>query len=268
MREKILHIPVLLSGTLLFTSLIHADIDLGSVGFLSGDKENSPIPQKFVVGAVGIVGQKRYEAQDNTTLTVPGFVYFGSSLLYLGDRTRYYFYRDDTIATFGYARFRTGNLDSSEAPFIGLDDRKFELEGGIGMNVITPYALLTFRIATDITGRSNGQEALAWADFPIIRDRLLVMPGCGLMWRSAKMANYYFGGISSSEGAASPSYNAYDTSNTLSPMATLVSSYRFSKNWIGMAGLSYEHYDSSIANSPLVQHPSETYFLFGAGYTW
>jgi outer membrane protein len=246
----------------------HADVDLGSVGFLSGDKDGSPIPRNFVVGAVGIFGDNRYQAQDNTQLAVPGFVYFGEKLLFLGDRGRYYFYRDSNVATFAYGRFRTGNLDSSQAPFIGLEDRQFQLEAGVGLNVITPYALLTFRAASDITGRSNGQEALAWADFPIVQDRLLIMPGCGVMWRSSAMANYYFGGISQSEGNASPTYNAYDTSSTLSPMASLVSSYRFDKNWIGMAGLSYEHYDSSIKNSPLVQHPSETYLLFGAGYTW
>lgn len=258
----------LLGTTLLLPSLMYAEIDLGSVGLLSEDKETSPIPKNFVVGAVGIVGEKRYEAQENTALAIPGFVYFGNSFLYLGDRGRYYFSRNDTVATFVYGRFRAGNLDTSEPVFAGLEDRKFELEAGLGANVITPYALLTFRAATDITGRSNGQEALAWADFPMVMDRLLIMPGCGLVWRSNNMANYYFGGISQSEADASPAYDAYDTHSTLSPMASLISSYRFNKNWIGMLGLSYERYDTSIANSPLVRHSGETYFLFGGGYTW
>ncbi len=186
-------LPILL-GTLL--THVHADIDLGSVGFLSGDMASSPIPQNFVVGAVGIIGQKRYEMQDSTQLAIPGFVYFGTSLMYLGDRARYYFYHDDTIAAFGYARFRTGNLEGSEAPFIGLEDRKFELEGGVGINVITPYALLTFRGATDITGRTNGQEVLAWADFlslgidsSLCRD--VVLCGAVPTWRIITLEAYH-----------------------------------------------------------------------------
>lgn len=137
---------------------------------------------------------------------------------------------DDTIATFAYGRFHAGNLGASDSAFVGLEDRKFQLEAGVGANTITPYALLTLRVASDITGRSNGQEALVWSDFPIVMDRLLIMPGCGLVWRSHNMANYYFGGISQSEADASPAYDAYGTHSTLSLMALLISSYRFNKN--------------------------------------
>lgn len=257
----------ILVGICLSTAL-NADVDFGSLGMLGISQERSPIPKDLVVGAVGIVGQNRYEAQDDTKLFVPGFVYFGNQLLFMGDRGRYYFYKDDSVAAFGYGRFRLGNLDPSEAMFSGLDERKFELEAGAGINVFTPYALLTFRAASDITGRSNGQEALAWADFPIIKDRLLIMPGCGLVYRSTNLANYYFGGISSAEGTSSPYYESYDTHSTLSPMASLISSYRIDPHWIGMLAMSYERYDTSIKNSPLVQHSGELYAIFGVGYMW
>lgn len=35
-----------------------------------------------------------------------------------------------------------------------------------------------------------------------------------------------------------------------------------------MATLNIEHFDKSIANSPIVQHPNEYTFLAGVGYTW
>ena len=60
-----------------------------------------------------------------------------------------------------------------------------ELEASVPAS--SPYALLSTRISTDVTGTaSNGQEWLLWADFPIIRDKLLIMPGMGVMIRSDK----------------------------------------------------------------------------------
>ncbi|WP_337024918.1 MULTISPECIES: MipA/OmpV family protein, partial [unclassified Pantoea] len=74
--------------------------------------------------------------------------------------------------------------------------------------------LLTTRIVSDVTGHSNGQELLVWADFPIVWDQLLVMPGLGAVVRSDKLANYYFGGVSSSE--SSSDRNSWDTGTTIS----------------------------------------------------
>ncbi len=75
---------------------------------------------------------------------------------------------------------RFGNLDPEDSPaFSGMEQREWQLEGGIGGNIVTPYALLTIRANSDVTGRSKGQELLLWADFPILRDNLLIMPGMG-----------------------------------------------------------------------------------------
>ncbi len=107
-----------------------------------------------------------------------------------------------------------------------MEQRKGEFEAGIGATLITPYALLSARISSDVTGRSNGQELLLWADFPVIKDNLLIMPGMGLMIRSSNMANYYFGGVSASE--ATSQRPQWDTGTTVSPMAAIITSYRFS----------------------------------------
>ena len=93
---------------------------------------------------------------------------------------RYYFHIDDSVAFYGYGRWRFGNLDPSDnSAFKGMEQRKGEFEAGIGATLITPYALLSARISSDVTGRSNGQELLLWADFPVIKDNLLIMPGDG-----------------------------------------------------------------------------------------
>ncbi|MFM4899755.1 MipA/OmpV family protein [Aeromonas hydrophila] len=256
-----------LAALLLTVLPARADIDLGSLDLLSSANPSSPVPRGLVAGAVLLGGQARYQAQDNTLYPIPGFLYFGEQFMYLGDRARYYLHKDEHVALYGYGRVRFGNLDPADEPaFTGMDERKGQLEGGIGGNLITPYALLTVRASSDISGRSKGQELLLWADFPILRDKLLIMPGMGLMLRSDKLANYYFGGIAEHE--ANAQRPAWDTGATLSPMAALITSYRFSPDWIGMFAMNYEWYDGDIEHSPLVQHTGELYAGVGIGYIW
>ncbi|MFI3014263.1 MipA/OmpV family protein [Klebsiella aerogenes] len=261
---------LILATTVAFTLFSHdacAEADPGSIDIFSSNNPESPVPKGFISGGGAISGQARYQAQDNKTWVIPGAFYFGDQFMYLGDRARYYFHVDDKFALYGYGRYRFSNLDPGDAePLHGMNKRKGEFEAGMGITFITPYALLSARMASDITGRSNGQELLLWTDFPIIRGQLLVMPGFGMMIRSDKMANYYFGGVSSSE--ASPGRKAWDTGTTVSPMAAVIASYRFSAHWVGMFAANYELYDNDIADSPIVQHQGEWYTITGVGYTW
>ena len=256
-----------LCSLLLLSTYAKAEVDLGSLDLFAKDNVTSPIPKGLVLGGAVISGTPRYEAQKNDTYIIPGAVYFGEQFMYLGDRARYYFHLDDKVAAYAYGRFRFGNLDpDDEDAFDGMNKRKSELEAGVGGTIITPYALLSARISSDVTGRSNGQELLLWADFPIIKGNLLVMPGMGMMIRSDKMANYYFGGVSKSE--ATPERSEWDTGTTFSPMAAVITSYRFNSKWLGMFAANYEFYDKDIADSPIVQHNGELYGLLAVGYIW
>lgn len=261
------HSAAAISALMFFSTYAIAEVDLGSMDILARGNPSSPVPKGFVLGAATVSGQARYQAQDNKTYFIPGGLYFGDKLMFLGDRARYYFHFDDSLALYGYGRYRFGNLDPDDADALhGMHKRKGEFEAGLGGTIITPYALLTARFATDVTGRSNGQELLLWADFPIVRDKLLIMPGMGMMIRSNNMANYYLGGVASAE--ATPQRKEWDTGTTLSPMAAVVTSYRFSPNWVGLFAANYELYDKDIADSPIVQHNGEVYVIAGLGYTW
>lgn len=244
-----------------------AEADLGAARSLASASAEAPVPSGALVGGVVIGSNARYQGQDDLLLPVPGMVYFGDQLLYLGDRARYYFHQDSDFSAFGYGRFRPGNLDPQDTPELaGMDKRKWQLEGGLGASLITPYALLTTRLTSDLTGTSNGQELLLWSDFPLMRDRLLVMPGCGLMWRSSKLANYYFGGVSADEATAERP--VHDTGDTWSLMASLVTSYRLNADWLVTLSGSVEQFDEGSADSPLIDHEREYVLLAGVGYVW
>lgn len=244
-----------------------AEADLGAARSLATDSPDSPVPSGALVGGVVIGSNARYQGQDDMLLPIPGMVYFGDQLLYLGDRGRYYFHQDGDFSAFGYGRFRPGNLDAEDtSELAGMSQRKWELEAGIGASLITPYALLTSRITSDVTGTSDGQELMLWSDFPLMRDKLLVMPGCGLMWRSSNLANYYFGGVSAAE--ATPDRPAHDTGDTWSLMASLITSYRLNADWLVTVSGSVEQFDQGTADSPIVDHEREYVLLAGVGYVW
>jgi outer membrane protein len=63
-----------------------AEIDLGSLDSFAYDSPTSPVPKGLVLGGVILGGQARYAAQDNSLYVIPGGVYFGDRLMYLGDR--------------------------------------------------------------------------------------------------------------------------------------------------------------------------------------
>lgn len=244
-----------------------ADLDLGSLGAFVKPTDDSPVPRGLVLGAVAIGGDARYQAQDRMGYLIPGAVYFGEQFLYLGDRARYYFYKEGQFSSFLYGRYRFGNLDPDDpAELAGMHKRKGEFEAGVGASYITPYALFTTRLTSDVTGTSKGQEGMLWADFPLIKGRLLVMPGVGLFWRSGKMADYYFGGVSADEVA--PGRPQYAVGSAVSFGASLITSYRFDRHWLATLSASYEHYDRSIAKSPIVGHDGELFVLAGVGYIW
>ncbi|MCT4706568.1 MipA/OmpV family protein [Enterobacteriaceae bacterium H11S18] len=256
-----------LCSVLLLSGYARAEIDLGSIDLFSKDSASSPIPKGLIVGGAAVTGTHRYKAEDTKTYFIPGALYFGDQFMYLGDRGRYYFALNDSFAAYGYGRYRFGNLDPDDHhEFAGMHKRRGEFEAGVGGTIITPYALLSARISSDVTGQSNGQELLLWADFPVVRGRLLIMPGVGMMIRSDKMANYYFGGVSSGEATAQR--KEWDTGTTFSPMTAIITSYRFNDKWMAMFAANYEFYDKSIADSPLVQHDGELYTIAAVGYTW
>lgn len=243
------------------------EADLGALESLASRSDTSPIPLGLLVGGTVISYSARYPAVTDTRIALPGFIYLGERLFFMGDRARYYFWRDGPMAAFAYGRLRMGNLDPADAASLqGLHKRKWEFEAGVGGNLVTPYGLFTVRASSDVTGRSKGQDVSVSVDFPLLFDRVLVMPTLALSWRSSKLSNYYFGGVSAEE--ATPTRPAWDTGATLAPVAALAVSWRINPYWVAALVAAYEHYDRAVANSPLVGHSGEATLVLALGSRW
>jgi MipA family protein len=244
-----------------------AHAELEAIQQILGSSDSSPVPPGWSVGAAAYTGSSPYSAGDASTLAIPGGIYIGKQVMYLGDRIFYTPADQGPVKFFGRLRYRLGNLDPADSPeWTGLTQRKGQLEAGLGALVVSPVGLWTARFSTDISSRSNGTELLFNWSAPIIGDRWMVMPGIGAMLRGRKMANYYFGGVSQDEAA--PGRPAYDVGNAWSLVPSLVASYRIDPRWIIGAVLSYEKFSSAISDSPLIQKSGRYDVLVGVGYVW
>jgi MipA family protein len=225
------------------------------------------IPQGFIVGGLAIYAEPRYDLDVSNSAVYPGFVYLGDRFYFLGDRARYTFARGEKVSLSVNARVRFGNLDPNDNPdFANLNERKTELEMGLGISAITPIGLLTGSWSADVSGHSKGQMANVSLYIPYYKNNFLLMPVLGVNWRSGAMSNYYFGGVSAQE--ASPSIAAYDTGSTISPNLMLTMAYRINEHWLIGGSAYYEHLDNNIARSPIVQGAEEMTYYLGAGYYW
>jgi outer membrane protein len=230
--------------------------------------ETSPLPPGWTAGGAAYTGPSNYSAGETTKALFPGAIYLGSELMYLGDRAYYTFARQGPWSFYGRLRVRLGNLDPEDSvEWTGMTERKWQLEAGLGAILVSPVGLWTARFSSDISGRSKGSEVLFNWSAPLpLSDRWLLVPGAGVFWRSSKLANYYFGGVS--PGEAAPGRPAYDVGSTWSFAPALVSTYRLSQEWFAGAVLSYERFPDAVRDSPLVDRKSRYDVVLGLGYVF
>ena len=240
---------------------------LESVQSILGNSATSPLPGGWTLGAVGYSGPSVYADGSTNNTLIPGGIYLGKDVMFLGDRAFYTFAQNGDLSFFGRARVRLGNLSPQDSPqWSGLSQRNAQIEAGLGSVLISPVGLWSARFSTDVSNRSNGTEVLFNWSAPLFGERWLTMGSVGLMWRSSSLANYYFGGVSANE--ATSTRPAYDVGNTWSVVPSLVTSYRISPQWLVGGVLSYEAFPASVRDSPLVQKSGRYDALLGIGYVW
>lgn len=242
--------------------------EIDAIGQVLGNALTSPVPTGWTLGGVVYSGSSPYTAGRTTSMVIPGGIYLGErGLMYLGDRIYVDLAKEGPITVYGRLRVRLGNLDPADSPrWAGMTPRKGQLEAALGAAWVTPVGLLSARMSSDVSGRSNGSEGLLMWSVPVLGERWLVMPSLGAFWRSRKLANYYFGGVSEAEAA--PGRPAYDVGNAWSATPAVIASYRLTPQWLVGAVFSGDVFSDPIRDSPLVQKRWRYDALVGVGYIW
>jgi outer membrane protein len=242
--------------------------EIDALAQVLGNPVTSPVPQGWTLGGVMYSGSSAYSAGETSTMAIPGGIYLGDKgVMYLGDRIYADLAKQGPVTVYGRLRVRLGNLDPADSPaWTGMTPRKGQLEAALGAVWVTPVGLLSARMSSDVSGRSKGSEGLLMWSVPLVGERWMVMPSLGTFWRSSKLANYYFGGVSEAEAA--PGRPAYDVGDAWSLSPALIASYRVAPQWLVGAVFSGDIFSDAIRNSPLVQKRWRYDALIGVGYIW
>jgi outer membrane protein len=258
---------ICLGIALLFVGLASKAEDLQGIQSILANGQTSPVPSGWTLGGVAYTGSSPYKHGAQTTHPIPGGIYIGKDWMYLGDRAFYTFSRKEEWSVFGRLRYRLGNLDPADSrAWTGLEERKGQLEAGLGVAMASSYGLWTARFSSDVSGRTRGTELLFNWSAPLVRQNWMVMPSAGVLWRQDRLANYYFGGVSAKE--AGPGRPAYAVGHAWSFVPSVLASYRINPQFLVGAILSADVFSSAIQDSPLIQKRARYDVLLGVGYVW
>jgi len=93
----------------------HAD-GLESIQQFLGNRDSSPVPRGWTVGGAAYSGSSPYSDGSVSTLAIPGGIYIGDKVMYLGDRIFYTFGQQGPVSFFGRLRVRLAISTRRTAP--------------------------------------------------------------------------------------------------------------------------------------------------------
>ncbi len=187
-------------------------------------------PLKLGVGAQVMVASNPYRGGDTVVLALPMLTYVGERFFVVSPRAGFNIMRrpEGGINAVVDYRFK-GQAFEAEGFLAGMDERKDTMMGGLDANVRTyGRCRLDLSVMTDVLDRHNGQELnlILSRTFPL--EKLFLIPGAGLVWRTADYNDYYYG-VKPSE--ATDERPAYDPGSSMEWFARLLLRYDFSDHW-------------------------------------
>lgn len=156
-------------------------------------------------------------------------------------------------------------LTTEESAAIEAPDRKRSIDAGVEVIYQAQRSEIMLQLLTDISDRHNGQEAwFSWA-LPVSHKRWDIVPSAGVVWKSAKNTDYYFGVRKSEAQRGLPEYQADDSFN---PFLRLSLSYTLSSHWKIVSVFRYEKLHDEIRHSPSVVEQSVSTAFVGVHYAF
>lgn len=157
------------------------------------------------------------------------------------------------------------DLSPEQREAIATPDRDRTIDGGLELIANWHKSEIMVQLLTDISDKHNGQEAwLSWAR-PINKGRWDVVPSAGLVWKSKKNTDYYFG-IRPDE--VQTGLSQYSAGQSINPFLRLSLTYSLNSHWKIVSLLRYERLHSEITDSPMVEDDSVTTAFVGLHYAF
>ncbi|GAB2692794.1 MipA/OmpV family protein [Aliiglaciecola aliphaticivorans] len=154
------------------------------------------------------------------------------------------------------------NSDNLRLSVDEISDRNWAMNFGTRFHFYSGNHEVSFSIETDASKVHNGQKAnLSYQYFWSGDDwQFVVRPS--LIWKSAKLANYYYG-INEKDTIDSSFH--YSVSSGIQPGLSFLYTQKLNEDWHWVANLAYRKLHASMVNSPIVEENNVSNVFFGVG---
>lgn len=223
-------------------------------------------PPRWTFGALAIQRDAPYRDFDEDLMVVPMLRFEGERGYLRGLRGGYVLHRDGGFELGPFLQVRGDGYDADDSDFLaGMDDREFSLDAGVAASWrVERVGQFELSAATDVLGRSGGQELEASYSALFRAGGFTFVPALSLKWQSEDMVDYYYG-VRADE--ALPGRPAYRADAALVPELSMLATRRFASNWTIYGRVGHSWLPSEIRDSPIVDASSRTTVMVGLGWS-
>ena len=246
------------------TALPALAVDVERLERRATDPETGPLPPGWMVGPGMVFESGTYSSGNSSFTPVP-------TLYFRNDRCDIY------LKTAGCRLLERGRFEldavaelrldgfapADDRMLSGMEEREPTIDVGLEMAMTTPVGIFEVEALQDPLGRHGGRElTLSW-NAPLVLKRSVIQLSLGYSWKSAELADYYYG-VRPEE--ARPGRPAYEVGATETWSVGVEGSQRISRRTMLLYSLKYERFSSAIRNSPIVDEEGQLRAFTGFGW--
>ncbi|QOL25388.1 MipA/OmpV family protein [Thalassotalea sp. LPB0316] len=207
-------------------------------------------PKGFLYGfGLGLSGEI-YQGYDRRVIPLPVLGYRGDNFEILGPFASYDIYTaSDIDFKFKLAPRFQGFDDGDSDVFIGMDERDFSMDAGLGVGYERNNWQVDVSAMFDVLGKSKGQEISAKVGKIFRQGPIFIEPNVQVSYLDDKHVDYYYG-VRAHE--VSETRGFYQGKSAVNYSVGLSVSTPILFDGFTMLALDYTLYDDTITNSPIV----------------
>ena len=207
-------------------------------------------PKGFLYGFGLGINQELYKGYDRRVIPLPILGYRGDRLSVLGPFVSYDLLQQEGVKLAVQASPRFQGFDSSDSDiFIGMDERDFSFDAGLGLKYEKDDWNVGLSSMFDVLNKSDGYELKASLGRAFKSGPIFYEPSISVSYLDANHVNYYYGVGAHEATSSRPAYQTDSAVNTTIgfSIATPIFFDGFTR-----LSIDYTWNDATIADSPLV----------------
>lgn len=221
-------------------------------------------PPRWSLGLAVISSPEPYKGADNDLLVVPALTFEAKRFYFRGILAGYRLWSRGRFEADAILTPRLEGYEADDSPFLeGMAPRR--LGADLGLNLAWEAERVGVRLLprADVTGRSRGQEVGLELYSPLRFGPVRVEPAAGVVWQSARLADYYYG-VRPRE--ARPGRAAYAPGSTLNLTGGVFVFSPISRRLAFQGFVRVDRLGGEIADSPIVDRTTSLTGLVSVSY--